>query len=219
MIQPIALRLPPLFYSFHLLRPSYPLPCSLARPPSVSSVLDDNEARFGKQHLFDGQDDTCWNSDEGPSQSITLKLSTPVTLTRVEITFQGGFASRTVALSVCAGATGAKEVGNKAEKGKLVFRAAATFATQDSHSAQPLVLPLPAAHVTAVKLALTQSSDFFGRVIVYRLAVFGAPELEQSEQSEQRGEREASDPASGGVAGTAAERAGVIARAQQEDST
>ena len=31
---------------------------------SVSSVLDRNGKEYGKQFLLDGEEDTCWNSDQ-----------------------------------------------------------------------------------------------------------------------------------------------------------
>ena len=31
---------------------------------SVSSVLDRNAKEYGKQFLYDGREDTCWNSDQ-----------------------------------------------------------------------------------------------------------------------------------------------------------
>jgi len=30
----------------------------------VSSVLNRDKKQFGKSHMFDGKEDTCWNSDE-----------------------------------------------------------------------------------------------------------------------------------------------------------
>jgi len=30
----------------------------------VSSVLNHDKKQFGKSHMFDGKEDTCWNSDE-----------------------------------------------------------------------------------------------------------------------------------------------------------
>ena len=38
----------------------------------VSSVLNRNVKEFGKQFLFDGREDTCWNSDQGTPQLIQV---------------------------------------------------------------------------------------------------------------------------------------------------
>jgi len=31
---------------------------------AVSSVLNKDIKQYGKKYLFDGEDDTCWNSDQ-----------------------------------------------------------------------------------------------------------------------------------------------------------
>ena len=36
---------------------------SQAHSSSVSSVFQKDHKQFGKKHLFDGKEDTCWNSD------------------------------------------------------------------------------------------------------------------------------------------------------------
>ncbi len=55
---------------------------------SVSSVLNRNVKEFGKGYLFDGRDDTCWNSDQGSPQWVVVAFEEPVTVRAVEITFQ-----------------------------------------------------------------------------------------------------------------------------------
>lgn len=42
---------------------------------SVSSVLSKNAKEYGKKHLYDGKEETCWNSDAGLPQSITVKYA------------------------------------------------------------------------------------------------------------------------------------------------
>lgn len=62
------------------------------RVVKVSSVLNNDIKAYGKQHLFDGSAETCWNSDTGSPQSIAVKFSDQVSLNSFEIMFQGGFA-------------------------------------------------------------------------------------------------------------------------------
>lgn len=40
----------------------------------VSSVLNRNVKEFGKHFLFDGREDTCWNSDQGTPQLIQVYI-------------------------------------------------------------------------------------------------------------------------------------------------
>lgn len=56
----------------------------------VSSVQNMNTKEYGKQLMFDGNDDTCWNSDQGDHQFIELLLK-PCEIKRIEIISQGGF--------------------------------------------------------------------------------------------------------------------------------
>uniref|UniRef100_A0A2R8MTJ1 Nuclear receptor 2C2 associated protein n=1 Tax=Callithrix jacchus TaxID=9483 RepID=A0A2R8MTJ1_CALJA len=59
----------------------------------VSSVLNRNTRQFGKKHLFDQNEETCWNSDQGPSQWVTLEFPQLVRVSQLQIQFQGGFSS------------------------------------------------------------------------------------------------------------------------------
>ncbi|KAH0508442.1 Nuclear receptor 2C2-associated protein [Microtus ochrogaster] len=60
----------------------------------VSSVLNRNSRQFGKKYLFDEDEETCWNSDQGPSQWVTLEFPHRVHITQLQVQFQGGFSSR-----------------------------------------------------------------------------------------------------------------------------
>ncbi|KAF6095886.1 nuclear receptor 2C2 associated protein [Phyllostomus discolor] len=60
----------------------------------VSSVLNRNSRQFGKKHLFDQNEETCWNSDQGPSQWVILEFPQRIRVSQVQIQFQGGFSSR-----------------------------------------------------------------------------------------------------------------------------
>lgn len=44
--------------------------------------------------MFDGNEETCWNSDQGTPQSVTVELPAVAVVNRLEIRFQGGFAAR-----------------------------------------------------------------------------------------------------------------------------
>jgi hypothetical protein len=60
----------------------------------VSSTLYNNTADNGKQLMFDGKEDTCWNSAEGQSQFIFFVFEKLVHIKRIEMVFQGGFCPR-----------------------------------------------------------------------------------------------------------------------------
>lgn len=44
--------------------------------------------------MFDGDEETCWNSDQGSHQQVTVELPFDAHVSRIEIKFQGGFAAR-----------------------------------------------------------------------------------------------------------------------------
>lgn len=54
----------------------------------VSSVLGRNTRELGKQHLFDGSPETCWNSDQGTPQWVALRWPSPVQVTTIVTQFQ-----------------------------------------------------------------------------------------------------------------------------------
>ena len=56
-------------------------------------MLNKDTKSYGKQFIADGKEETCWNSDQGPSQWILVTLNKPAFVKRIELKFQGGFCS------------------------------------------------------------------------------------------------------------------------------
>lgn len=50
--------------------------------------------QLGKKFMFDGNEETCWNSDQGSPQYVTVELPSAASVGCLEIKFQGGFAAR-----------------------------------------------------------------------------------------------------------------------------
>ncbi|NWV28132.1 NR2CA protein, partial [Origma solitaria] len=136
--------------------PGDAVPC----PRRVSSVLNRDVKHFGKQHLFDGSEETCWNSDQGTSQWVTLDFPRPVKVSELHIQFQGGFSSRLCTLEGC-------------RTGEELVKIAELY-PQDSHAMQ-ISFPRMVEQTVLDKLKITFGSgtDFFGRIVVYHLAVLG----------------------------------------------
>ncbi|NXA65066.1 NR2CA protein, partial [Mohoua ochrocephala] len=134
-------------------------------PHRVSSVLNRDVKQFGKQHLFDGSEETCWNSDQGTSQWVTLDFPRPVKVSQLHIQFQGGFSSRLCTLEGC-------------RTGEELVKISELY-PQDSHAMQisfPMMMMIGGVEETVLdKLRITfgSSTDFFGRVVVYHLGVLG----------------------------------------------
>ncbi|KAJ6664348.1 hypothetical protein lerEdw1_008567 [Lerista edwardsae] len=106
-------------------------PATLSR---VSSVLNREVKQFGKKYMFDGNEETCWNSDQGSIQWLMLEFPQTVKISQIQIQFQGGFGSRKCAL-------------------------------QGKQSPETILDKL--------KISFENSTDFFGRIIVYRFEVLG----------------------------------------------
>lgn len=46
-------------------------------------MLNKDTRTYGKQFLFDGTEETCWNSDEGESQFVIIKFEEVVNISEV----------------------------------------------------------------------------------------------------------------------------------------
>jgi len=118
----------------------------------VSSVLNKNVKEFGKQFLFDGREDTCWNSDQGSPQYILISFNQPqAKISQLQIQFQGGFVGNQCHLIV-----------NSDEK--------VDFYPEDSNKLQ--TFPIELTGVNQLKISFGGSTDFFGRITIYQLNLF-----------------------------------------------
>lgn len=70
----------------------------------ATSTLHRNKAEFGPQHVLDGATETCWNSDQGTPQALTVTFVEASTPTHLTLTFQGGFVGTVRARAMLAGA-------------------------------------------------------------------------------------------------------------------
>lgn len=73
-------------------------------------MLNRDVKQFGKKFMFDGNEETCWNSDQGSSQSVVVELPAAASVEHLEIQFQGGFAAREVGFWVGCDIASLKEV-------------------------------------------------------------------------------------------------------------
>ncbi|XP_058148722.1 nuclear receptor 2C2-associated protein [Dasypus novemcinctus] len=123
----------------------------------VSSVLHRDTRQFGKKHLFDHDEETCWNSDQGPTQWVMLAFPQRVRVSQLQIQFQGGFSSRRGRLEVSEGTQALSKI--------------VDFYPEDNNSLQ--TFPVPAAEGDRLKVTFEDATDFFGRVVIYHLRVLG----------------------------------------------
>ena len=119
---------------------------------SVSSVLQKNHREYGKKHLYDGKPETCWNSDQGLPQSITVKFPEEKSLAKICMVSQGGFCPREIVVYF---------------DGVEVQR----FEAKDINLEQEFDISEEgrSKKFTALKLEFPSSSDFYGRIVIYEL--------------------------------------------------
>ncbi|XP_041790776.1 nuclear receptor 2C2-associated protein [Chelmon rostratus] len=124
----------------------------------VSSVLNRDVKQYGKKYMFDCNEETCWNSDQGECQWVLLEFPQSVKVSELRLQFQGGFSAKTCRLEGCP------------KEGD--FTAISHFYPEDNNSLQSFPIQ-EAPAVDKVKIMFENSADFFGRIIVYSLDVLG----------------------------------------------
>ncbi|NWU57828.1 NR2CA protein, partial [Dromas ardeola] len=127
----------------------------------VSSVLNRDVKQFGKKHMFDASEETCWNSDQGTCQWVTLDFPCTVKVSQLHIQFQGGFSSRLCTLEGC-------------RAGEELVKISDLY-PEDTHAMQISFAAFQVEETVLDKLKITfeNSTDFFGRIVVYHLGVLG----------------------------------------------
>ncbi|XP_053178848.1 nuclear receptor 2C2-associated protein [Scomber japonicus] len=124
----------------------------------VSSVLNRDVKQYGKKYMFDSNEETCWNSDQGECQWVTLEFPQSVRVSELKVQFQGGFSSKTCKLE------GYVKDGD--------FTVISHFYPEDNNALQSFPIQ-EAPAVDKLKIMFENSADFFGRIIVYSLDVLG----------------------------------------------
>ncbi|XP_071434259.1 nuclear receptor 2C2-associated protein isoform X3 [Pithys albifrons albifrons] len=136
--------------------PLEPLVCA-DTTTRVSSVLNRDGKQFGKKHMFDMSEETCWNSDQGTYQWVTLDFPRPVKVSQLHIQFQGGFSSRLCTLEGC-------------RAGEELVKISELY-PQDNNAMQ--TFQVEETVLEKLKITFENSTDFFGRIVVYHLGVLG----------------------------------------------
>jgi len=141
----------------------------------VSSVLNNDRKQFGKKYLFDGNEETCWNSDRGSPQWIEFSFPSTKQVTQLVIQFQGGFASKACVLEAfpdnsednndtCDNNTNTNDDTNNTKKAELH--------PKDTNTIQTFQIDNLIAS-TKFKITFLTSYDFYGRIIIYHMDVIG----------------------------------------------
>ncbi|KAH8548770.1 galactose-binding domain-like protein [Umbelopsis sp. PMI_123] len=127
----------------------------------VSSVLNRDITNYGKQHLTDESLETCWNSEQGLPQNVLLDFGHQVEIETILMTFQGGFVGKKCVV-----------VASPAESPNNYSMELGTLYPEDVNQPQSfnVLCPQP---VQRLKLIFEESTDFFGRITMYKLDIMG----------------------------------------------
>ncbi|KAI9136247.1 galactose-binding domain-containing protein [Paraphysoderma sedebokerense] len=130
----------------------------------VSSVLNKDHSNYGKQHLLSPDPSTCWNSDSGTPQYILLDYPSLVQIDSFKVMFQGGFVGKSMEIHYL-----------KPEEGSKEYELVQTFYPRDDNTEQ--IFEMEEASRTRrtkrVKVVFTDSTDFYGRITVYKFDIIG----------------------------------------------
>ena len=123
----------------------------------ASSVLQKNSKLYSPMNVLDDDAGTSWNSEgnQPTPTSLLLDFNRPVHPTTVKFQFQAGFAAESCTIFVDGKNSGCESLELK-----------------DSHELQEHRVTLPP-QTNKMKLVLEDLTDFYGRVILYRLEVWG----------------------------------------------
>jgi phosphotransferase system HPr-like phosphotransfer protein len=114
---------------------------------------------------------SCWNSegkkDDGPNQScwIQLDFGRPVRPSQLSVQFQAGFSAETCTVQAKSDTTSTD---------CSSWLSIQNLELEDDHEVQIRPLqPLSDAPLTSLRLIFEDFTDFYGRVTIYRLEVWG----------------------------------------------
>lgn len=124
----------------------------------VSSVYNRDNESFGRKYLFDGDIETCWNSEQGVPQHVMVEFDGPVQLHEIHIQFQGGFAGKETKLI---------DMSLNADICPLH--------PDDNNKLQKFTLPVDQQNAgrSRIKVQFLSSTDFYGRIIIYSMDFLG----------------------------------------------
>jgi len=129
----------------------------------ASSVLN-RSSEFKSEHMFNDDDITCWNSDQGTPQFVLFDFLEAVLVSEIRVMFQGGFVGR----------EGKVEVGNSMD---ALVEVASMDEVEDSNSLQCFAISSSSSSKDAwcryLRIFFPCSTDFYGRVTIYKLQVMG----------------------------------------------
>lgn len=126
----------------------------------ASSTLN-RSSQYAVKNIFDDNSDTCWNSDQGSPQTLMIDLEKLTNIKSIRIMFQGGFV----------GLNGKIETTQRKEDPFL--EVSQFHDISDNNDLQTIQLASAGVIAQYIRVIFTSSSDFYGRVTIYKLEILG----------------------------------------------
>jgi len=139
----------------------------------ASTILNRNVKLFGPMNaLYTTVEDSCWNSDQAPSetsveeqQTFTIIFNRKVKVKQLKIMFQGGFAPQRLQ------AYSSLNTSGNGNFKLLMINDDEVYEPTDSSQLEDI--PLEECECSSLKLVMGESTDFYGRITVYKVEVWG----------------------------------------------
>jgi len=129
----------------------------------ASSILQKNTKLYGPMNALKTEEESsCWNSDschDDQQQYLLLDFRRPVYVQTLKIEFQAGFIAETCAVQL-----------QTSDKTWIDLE---ELELEDNHDMQEFALAKETTMGTALKLVFEEFTDFYGRVTIYRIEVWG----------------------------------------------
>ncbi|KAJ6575481.1 galactose-binding domain-like protein [Mycena capillaripes] len=129
----------------------------------VSSTLDKSVA---KKHILDNSPETCWTSQQGLPQYVQLGFSELVIPETIHLTFQGGFVGTRCAVKVPA-------TTESSDWQTLTYIFPEDINGRQEFSVKAELTTVISCGINKLRLEFEESSDFFGRITLYDLKLYG----------------------------------------------
>mmetsp|Transcript_14647 Transcript_14647/g.16759 ORF Transcript_14647/g.16759 Transcript_14647/m.16759 type:complete len:157 (-) Transcript_14647:184-654(-) len=145
--------------------------CPLKGSTAVASTILEKKVKlYGPQNVLKDSDKNCWNSDQGEKQFLVIKFGRTISVQKLCIEFQAGFVSEIL------------RVYGKADDDNAQWKEIDEFDVEDS--LQPQIFELEElVKCKELRLEFEECRDFYGRITVYRLQVWGNEQEEGTVQN------------------------------------
>ncbi|KAK7005837.1 nuclear receptor 2C2-associated protein [Favolaschia claudopus] len=144
---------------------------SLLTPDTLIKVSSTLDKSVGKKNLVDNNPETCWTSQQGLPQYVQLAFTEAIIPENIQLTFQGGFVGTRCAVKVPASNEN-PQLANGWQTLIHIFPEDVNSRQEFSLSGCPNVALIQDG-ISKLRLEFEESSDFFGRITLYDLRLYG----------------------------------------------